>query len=39
MMPHIFLLCIGASMGVVLRDLTNRAVVDFFGKGFPLSTL
>ncbi len=26
-------------MGVVLRDLTNRAVVDFFGKGFPLSTL
>jgi CrcB protein len=39
MIYHIFLLCFGASMGVVLRDLTTRAVTDIFGTGFPLATL
>jgi CrcB protein len=39
MMYQLFLLCCGASIGVVLRDLTGRAVGQAFGSEFPLGTL
>ena len=39
MMYHLFLLCCGASVGVVLRDLTARIVGQAFGSEFPLGTL
>ena len=39
MMYHLFLLCCGASVGVILRDLTARVVGQVFGSEFPLGTL
>lgn len=39
MMYHLFLLCCGASVGVILRDLTARVVGQAFGSEFPLGTL